>query len=539
MPGGNERIIANLVASRAETVPDLDVLTFDHEGQADVRTYAQLWENSQRIAGALAALGMQRGDRFGLLLFNHPEFVEAMVASAILGTVFVPIDPRAKGEKLAYLLRHSGCRGAICGDYALASALETGAGMEDFSWLLAVGSGGESAAGGSDTPMVASMQNVLAGPVPDLPIAVESETEPMQIMYTSGTTGDPKGVVVRHARFATVAGHGEAVFGYRPGDRPYTGLSLTHGNAQFVTLAPSLELGLRAVVSRRFSKSAFWDVIGRYGCTTFSLLGGMATALYSEPRRPGDAENPVRLVISAGMPRAIWADFAERFGVDVFEFYGAVDGGMTIKPVDEGPIGSCGRVAPGLLARVVDENGEDVPPGTPGELWFRPADGSEPVVEYWNDPDASAKKTEGGWIHSGDVVRMDADGWIFFEYRVGGGIRRNGEFVNPDFVEKVLAEHELVEDVFVYGVPAASGATGERDVVAAIVPVGEAGFDAEVVFDWCRRRLEPNSVPSYLQLVAEIPKTASEKPQERFLIERFEQDPEQVFQRRDVRSGDR
>jgi crotonobetaine/carnitine-CoA ligase len=265
----------------------------------------------------------------------------------------------------------------------------------------------------------------------------------------------------------------------------------------------------------------------------------MATALYSEPRRPGDAENPVRLVISAGMPRAIWADFAERFGVDVFEFYGAVDGGMTIKPVDEGPIGSCGRVAPGLLARVVDENGEDVPPGTPGELWFRPADGSEPVVEYWNDPDASAKKTEGGWIHSGDVVRMDADGWIFFEYRVGGGIRRNGEFVNPDFVEKVLAEHELVEDVFVYGVPAASGATGERDVVAAIVPVGEAGFDAEVVFDWCRRRLEPNSVPSYLQLVAEIPKTASEKPQERFLIERFEQDPEQVFQRRDVRSGDR
>jgi crotonobetaine/carnitine-CoA ligase len=528
MSPANDLMIANLVRSRVQTMPDLDVLTFECDGQTEVRTYEQLWQNGQRLAGALQSRGMQKGDRFGLLLRNHPEFVEAMVASAILGTVFVPVDPRTKGEKLAFMLEHSGCRGVICGDYALADAVDSAATTPGLAWFLVVGSEWAPSEGpGAGT--VHAFRDALAGPVPDVPVAVGSETEPMAIMYTSGTSGDPKGMVVRHARFAAVAGHGEAVFGYRPGDRPYTGLSLTHGNAQFVTLAPSLNMGLRAVFSRRFTKSRLWDIVREHGCTSFSLLGGMATAIYSEPRRPDDADNPVRHVISAGMPAPIWQDFAERFGVAILEFYAAVEGGMTINPVGEGPIGSCGRVAPGLVARVVDADGDDVPPGTPGELWFRPADGSAPVVEYFDDVEASRRKVEGGWLHSGDVVRMDAGGWVFFEHRVGGEIRRNGEFVYPEFVAKALSEHDSVDDVFVFGVPAASGAVGEKDVVAAIVPVDATTFDAPAVFEWCRQKLEPNMVPSYLQVVDEVPKTASEKPQTRFLLKRFEEEPESVF----------
>ncbi len=115
----------------------------------------------------------------------------------------------------------------------------------------------------------------------------------------------------------------------------------------------------------------------------------------------------------------------------------------------------------------------------------------------------------------------DADGWLFFDYRKGGSIRHNGDFVNAGFIEKVIAEHPSVADVFVYGVPAASGAPGEKDVVAAIVPAAGAVFAADAVFAACRKGLEPNFVPSYLQVVDEIPKTASEKPQERFLLERF------------------
>jgi crotonobetaine/carnitine-CoA ligase len=154
----------------------------------------------------------------------------------------------------------------------------------------------------------------------------------------------------------------------------------------------------------------------------------------------------------------------------------------------------------------------------------RPAGGGEASVEYYGDPEASRRKIERGWNRSGDMGHADEDGWLFFDYRLGGGIRHNGEFVNPGFVEKAVAEHPAVADVFVYGVPAASGAPGEKDVVAAIVFAAGEKPDAESVFAACREKLEPNFVPSYLQVLDELPKTASEKPQERILLQRFDPD---------------
>jgi crotonobetaine/carnitine-CoA ligase len=311
------------------------------------------------------------------------------------------------------------------------------------------------------------------------------------------------------------------LIGYRPDERPYTGLSLTHGNAQAVTLGPSLHMGLRAVFSRKFTKSKLWDVCRRYGCTTFSMLGGMATAIYSEPPRPGDRDHRVRMVVDAGMPGALCEAFERRFGVRVFEWYGAVEGGLAYKPIGEGPIGSFGKPVPGLDMRIVDAEGRECPPGVVGEIVSRPSTGEAATVEYFANPDASAAKTAGGWLRSGDMGHRDADGWLFFDYRKGGGIRHNGDFVNTGFVEKVIAEQPSVSDVYVYGVPATSGAPGEQDVVAAVVPAPGVAFAAADVFAACRRGLEPNFVPAYVQVVDEIPKTASEKPQERFLLERF------------------
>jgi crotonobetaine/carnitine-CoA ligase len=528
-----EIVLADLIALRAERQPDLDVLTFERwslgaaVGPDEVRTYATLHEHAQRIAAALVRVGMARGDRFGLMMRNHPEFVETMIAASVTGCVAVPIDPRTRGEKLAYTLRNAGCRLIVCADYCYPQVCAVRGSLPALEWVFTLATG--EAPEPVSLRLSASLNEILAWPAgATVDVRLASPDDPLQIIYTSGTTGDPKGVVFPNGRFGAFAMLG-LLLGYRPDDRPYTGLSLTHGNAQAVTLGPALSMGLRAVFSRRFTKSKLWDICRRYGCTTFSMLGGMATAIYSEPPRADDAENPVRVVVDAGMPAAIWEPFERRFDVRVFEWYGAVEGGLAHKPIGEGPVGSFGKPVAGLEMQVVDERGAQCPPGVVGEIVSRPATGEPASVEYFENPEASRKKTAGGWLRSGDMGHRDAAGWLFFDYRKGGGIRHNGDFVNAGFVEKVIAEHPAVSDVFVYGIPAASGAPGEHDVVAAIVPEPGAALRPADVFAACRRGLEPNFVPSYLQVVDEIPKTASEKPQERFLLERFDPRSTTVF----------
>ena len=130
----------------------------------------------------------------------------------------------------------------------------------------------------------------------------------------------------------------------------------------------------------------------------------------------------------------------------------------------------------------------------------------------------------------GDIGHLDEDGWLFFHHRMGGGIRKNGDFVNPAFIEKALSEIDAISDVFVYGLEVSDGlAPGERNIVGAVVPKEAAGLDVAAVFQVCREKLDRNSVPDFIQVVAEIPKTASEKPQQRFLEEAFENHPENVY----------
>jgi crotonobetaine/carnitine-CoA ligase len=493
------------------------------------RSYRNLWENGQRMAAALLKAGMKKGDAFALLMQNHAEFVDAMVGSSIAGTVFVPIDPRTRGDKLRFMLEFAGCKGVLCAEYCMDAVGELRGDLADVDWVWVI-PGQEGEPTGEIVSGAHWLASKLPENVPDLPVAVTDPEEPMQMLYTSGTTGDPKAILASYARYGGIAALGP-VLNLTEEDRPYTGLSLTHANAQFITLGILLYMGTPGVISRKFSKSRLWDIQRHYDCTTFNLLGGMTTAIYSDPVKPNDADNPVRFVLSAGMPAPIWGEFAKRFDVEIFEFYGAAEGGLLLNPPGAGPVGSIGKPPPNLEACIFGEGDEERPPGAMGEIVFRNADGSPLVVKYYRNPEASAEKTRGGWFRSGDIGWCDEDGWFYFSHRAGDGIRRNGDFVNVTFVERAVARHPDVGDVFIYGIPAASGAPGEKDVVAAVVPSDPAKLNASELFVYLEENLEANAVPSYIQVLAAIPKTASEKPQARLCMELLDKRPEYTFTR--------
>ncbi|MEX2489004.1 MAG: AMP-binding protein [Pseudomonadales bacterium] len=525
----NDLVLADFFLGRAESKPDFEILTFEGAGVRtdEIRTYGQIWTNAQKMAKVLKTRGVGYGDSFAIMLRNHPEFIEGMVAAGILGALFVPIDPRTRGAKLAYTLQNSESKGVLCADYCIDTVVEIRDQVPALEWIVMLEDTGDDGDNkkANEYKNALSMSEILAQPEVTVDRRVTDPNHVVEIMYTSGTTGDPKGVTIPHVRLAGGAVAGPALE-FIESDRPYTGLSLTHGNAQSLTLFPALGMNLPVTFSRKFTKSRLWDITRQYNCTVFNLLGGMTTAIYSEPEREDDADNPVRMVLSAGMPAAIWRKFEQRFNVKVIELYAAVDGYGLFMNKGDGPVGSFGKMPEGSEFKIVDEDGNEVPYGEMGELIGRPRQG-EVNVQYFKNKEASEKKTQGGWVHTGDICHRDEEGWFYFDYRKGGGIRHNGDFVNTGFVEQVLAEHPAVNDVFVYGVPAASGAPGERDVVAAIQVTGD--FTPESVFKWCRKELEANFVPGYLQVVDEIPKTASEKPQERFLSEAFSPDGEGIY----------
>lgn len=528
MTSGPRTLLQTVLDGVAAALPD-PIVTFvevsaSGELVEETRTYAELLAAGQRLAGAFCAHGMEQGDAFALIMRNHPEFVEAMVASEIAGTVFVPIDPRTKGDKLAYMLRFSQCRGAIISADILPQLEAIRGSLTNLQWIWVIGGRDDLRASAG----AAALKDVLAAAPRVLDPMPASFDAPMQMMFTSGTTGDPKAILAPHARFAAVAGLGSLI-GLQRGDKLYTGLSLTHANAQLITLGNALAQQLPVVISRQFTKSRLWEILTRHGCTTFNLLGGMATAVYAEPEGPFDRAHKVRFVLSAGMPAAMWRGFEERFGVAIFEFFGAAEGGLTLNPPGTGPVGSIGKPPVGSICEILDGDGRPLPHGQEGEICFRNADGSIAPVTYFGNPAASQDKTRGGWFHTGDIGWKDADGWVYFSHRDGHSIRRNGDFIDARAIETAIAAQPGVADVYVYGVATAHNTPGEKEVVAAVVASGP--IDPPSIIASCGTALGTASMPSVIQMLDVIPKTASEKPQDRFLIELLARADARLFDR--------
>lgn len=527
-------VLGRIVDAQAETDPERLVFVFENDRLPDERVYQRdLAVRANQLAYQLRADGFRTGEPVAVMMWNHPEFVYALAANSKLDLPTVPIDPRARGDKLHYFLTFAGCRGLVTADYVVAdedaAAVIRRAGVKTY-----VVSTPEGRAAGIDVSAGWQMVNeVLAGPERgNVGQQVEEIGRPWLLAYTSGTTGDPKAIVFGYDRmlFYRLV---PQFFGYREDDIPYTGLSLSHGNALVVTMMPAIWGAVgHSVFSRRFTKARLWDICITHGCTTWSNLGGIATAIYSQPHSPNDRAHKVRRVISAGMPREIWTPFERRFGVEILEWYGTMEGGFACNPVNVGPVGSFGKPPEGLLEmRVIRDHDRAAEPGEIGELIVRPA-GAAAAVTYHRSPHASARKARGGWLRTGDMCWRDEHGWFYFAYRQEeGGLRKLGEFISEGFVRRVLAESPDVLDVHVYGVPSRQAAPGESDIVAALVVRDKVRFDAGLAFARCARHLERSHVPDFIQLLDEFPKTASEKVQSRRLVQGFDPSLPYVFAR--------
>ena len=251
--------------------------------------------------------------------------------------------------------------------------------------------------------------------------------------------------------------------------------------------------------------------------------------IYSEPRKTNDADNPVRKVLSAGTPLSIWADFEKRFNVKIHEWYGAVEGGFAHNPPGEGPIGSFGKPIEGLMEmKIIRDDDSECAPGEVGELVVAQKQGKV-EVEYLGKKKDSMEKTRGGVLRTGDMCHKDENGWLFFDFRKGGGLRRQGDFILPEYVEKALADLAYVSDVCVYGIPAESGSPGESDIVAAVVLTPDAKFDIKKISKELNKTLEKGYIPQFLQVVNEIPKSASEKNLARLLRDEFSKEAANVY----------
>jgi crotonobetaine/carnitine-CoA ligase len=313
-----EAVFSRVVTTRAARDPDGLVFLFENGRlPAERVTAADLAVRGNQLAWALRRVGLRAGDRVAIVTHNHPEVVYGLVAGAKLGVPVVLLDPRWGSERLDPLLRRADCSAVLTADYLLADPAFAEVVRRSGAAAFAL-STPEGRAGGLDpSPEWPVLNEVLDGPERgDAGEYVTDPAAPWLVAFAGG-----KAVELAHDRlpfFRLVPG----LFGYRADDVPYTGLSLSGGNALAVTMLPAVLGAVRhSVFSRTLSVARLWDVCIDYGCTTWSNVGGMAAAVYREPSNGRDRAHPVRLVVSAGMHREMWRPFEERFGVRVLEWH--------------------------------------------------------------------------------------------------------------------------------------------------------------------------------------------------------------------------
>ncbi|MBM7808740.1 crotonobetaine/carnitine-CoA ligase [Geodermatophilus bullaregiensis] len=450
---------------------------------------------ADRAAAGFRALGLRSGDRVCVLMRSSTATLAVWFGLARAGLVEVPLNPASGRTLLRYLLEHSGAPVVVCDAEFLDAVRECSPGTVRTVVVHGTGAGD------------VDLADLLAtAPEPLPPV---DPTAPAVVLYTSGTTGPPKGALLSHRANVNLARHTVALMGYTPADRLYSVFPLFHSNARYCSVMAAAEAGADLVLDRTFSAGRFWDTCRAHGITAFNYQGAMTSILAKQPPRPDDADNPVRVGFGAPCPPELFADFERRFGVRLTEIYGSTEVSVvTDMPPTARRIGTAGRESVNYTVAVVDERDEPVPAGTPGEIVARPKHAGWMFDGYAGDPGATAAAWRGLWFHTGDRGVLDADGFLTFLDRMKDTIRRRGENVSSWEVERVVAEHPAVGQVAAYGLPSE---LSEEDVAVAVVPAAGATVDPAELVEHCRAGLTAFAVPRYVRVLDELPLTPSQR----------------------------
>lgn len=499
--------LATLVRAKARKNGDRLALRFPR----GALTYSELDRESERIAAGLTEAGVGPGDRVAALLYNRPEFPLLWFALAKLRAVLVPLNTALKGELLRYELDDCQARSIVLESSLLPvyEPIRTAVGLSR-EWVT------DEPGSSMDLPTGMHAWADLRSSLPPASLDPPGPWDPAAILYTSGTTGPPKGAVIPHEKYLTTPREIGRRSELEPTSVLFTGLPLFHCNAQEMTALTALLNDLTATFEERFHATTYWETAAQNRATHVSLLISMVNVLYKQPVKSTDLGHGVRVALTAGTTKEVWPKFEARFGVRIIELYGMTECGCTtlMNPPGAIRVGSVGTPLGFVEADIVDDHDQPVAPNTPGELVVRPRSPFTMFLEYYRKPEKTTEAWRNLWFHTGDLMKRDADGYYYFLDRKKDVIRRRGENLAPYDVESVLNQHPGVFESVVVGVPAE---IGEEDVKAFIQLRPRTQVSAEELFLFAADRLPFFMVPRYLEFIEEIPKTANQKAQ-RYLL---------------------
>lgn len=462
-------------------------------------TFAEFDEQVGQLAAGLRSIGgVTQGDRVCVFMRNSLACEHTWFAANRLGAAWVPVNTEFRGLLLDHALQLADARVYIV-DSELKDLLLDALNRTGIDATVVVH--GDFAGAAIDLADL-----YLSDGVP--PVEV-SFAETSALLYTSGTTGRSKACMLSHRYFVSQAQILIREFGITGDDVLYCPFPLFHADATALTTVPALLLGATAAISKRFSASRFWTEIRETKATVFDFMGATLSILDKADPHPDDLNNTVRLAWGVPVPESV-ESFERRFGLQVVELYGSVEANIPItQPRSEPRVpGSCGRVIDEFEIVVADEFDQEVSTGETGELLIRPKTPWTTFSGYHGNPEASTEALRNMWFHTGDLVRVDENGNVFFVGRKKEAIRRRGENISAFEVEEAVREHPAVLDCAAYGVR--SELTEEEVKISVVQKPGSTATEAEL-WEFCYSTMARFQVPRYIEFVSDLPKTPTGK----------------------------